>query len=61
MTYEEAVKLCSHIRWADGGCSHCVTNLMNSISKDWPEIDWRKAFSEGDCDDGGAWNERELL
>jgi hypothetical protein len=34
---------------------------MNSISKDWPEIDWRKAFSEGDCDDGGAWNERELL
>lgn len=59
MTYELAVKLCSIVCWADGGCSHCVSGLMNSLQSEWPDIDWRKAFAEGADADGGSWHQRD--
>ena len=46
MTNEEARKLCDIIQWADGGCGHCVTELMNDVEKTWPELDWRGIFND---------------
>lgn len=58
MTYEDAVKLCSVASYADDGCSHCVTNLMNSIESTWPDVDWVGAFDEARVadDGGGNWH-----
>lgn len=57
MTKDEAVKLCSIIQYADGGCSHCVSSLMEAISNSFPGIDWREAFNAGfkDSYDTGSW------
>jgi len=62
MTYEEAVKLCGIIGFADGGCGHCVSDLMNSVQEEWPDIPWRKAYAEASADPewiGGTWFEKK--
>jgi hypothetical protein len=61
MTYEDAVKLCAIIEWADGGCSHCVTGLMNSLVIEWPAIDWRAAFKAGATHGGGDWEQSDKV
>lgn len=54
MTHEEAVKICRVAQWADGGCSSCVTGIMEDLVEAFPEMDWPRAFEEGHTD-GGYW------
>lgn len=59
MTYEEAKILCRIVSTADNECAYCVSSLMEQIVKEWPEIEWRKAFDEGTGDSGGEWIVRD--
>lgn len=54
MTHEEAVKICSVVQWADGGCSSCVSGLMDRLVDTFPDMDWHRAFKEG-YTEGGYW------
>jgi len=41
MTHEDALRVASVIVQADGGCSHCVRQLVAECRKRWPEFDWQ--------------------
>ena len=58
MTEADAIELVKIIQWADGGCSHCTSSLMNSVAQSWPQIEWRKLYTEHAVD-GGSWYENE--
>lgn len=40
MTLEEAQKISDIIGTADGGCSHCVSNILPLLRKTFPEFEW---------------------
>ena len=40
MTLEEAKKIAAIVETADGGCTHCVASLVDSLNGDFPEFEW---------------------
>ena len=38
MTLEDAQRVANIIRFADGGCSSCVQDLIERANKVWPEF-----------------------
>ena len=46
MTKDEAVKIGKIVATADGGCSHCVQDLVHQLKKDFPEHTdvWEKVW-----------------
>lgn len=41
MTMEEARRVASVLALADGGCSHCVSDLVARMQTLFPEFDWK--------------------
>ncbi|HZM26939.1 MAG TPA: hypothetical protein VFB89_06260 [Gemmatimonadales bacterium] len=44
MTPEEQDKILNVIAIADGGCSNCVSGLLDALGKVFPDVPWRKSF-----------------
>lgn len=40
MTLEDANKIGKVVSRADGGCSHCVEELVGYLNRDFPEFTW---------------------
>ena len=47
MTLDEAKKVAAICSEADGGCSHCVSELAGMLQEQFPEFVWEYAY-EGD-------------
>ena len=61
MTPAEALLVASVVVQADGGCPHCVGNLLVGLSKSFPSIPWGDIASEAGpqkwvvVQEGGTW------
>jgi len=46
MTLDDAAKVAKIILMADGNCNHCITELADALTKQFPDIPWRKLCEE---------------
>jgi hypothetical protein len=50
MKREEALKVARVLGTADHGCCNCVGALLDEITKEFPEFNWKEVISEVDED-----------
>ena len=48
VTHDEAVKIAEVIIQVDGGCPHCITELVDCMKVKFPDFDWETLTEQAD-------------